>query len=70
MDSAGMTAAAVVAFVPAKVEVSAEGLSRPCRTTGVCERLAASSAVRRAADTGVLNARELFASKTTADAGE
>jgi hypothetical protein len=65
-----MTAAAVVAFVPAEAEVGAEGLSRPCHTTGVCERLVAASAVRRVADTGVLNANGLFASKTTVDAGE
>ncbi len=70
LDSAGMTAAAVVAFVPAEAEVGAEGLSRPCHTTGVCERSAAASAVGRVVDTGVLNAKELFASETTVDAGE
>jgi hypothetical protein len=70
LDSAGMTAAAVVAFVPVEAEVGAEGRSRPCHPMGVCERLAAASAVRRVADTGVINAKGPFASKTAADAGE
>ncbi len=70
LDSAGMTAAAVVAFVPAEAEVGSERLSRPRHPMGVCERLAAASAVRWAADTGVINAKGPFALKTAADAGE
>ena len=68
--SAGMMAAVVAVFVPAETEVGAEWLPRPCHTMGVCERLAAASAVRRVADTGVINAKDPSSSKTTADAGE